>query len=199
MKKILVFIMCSFMVFTTVACSNKNTTKENTNTIKETTTKSKNEGEEFISIDTLKEIPQFKSKDVKGNEITNKIFKNSKLTLINMWGTWCGPCVGELPYLQKLSETMKKKNVNVIGIVEDGKNNVKGVEDILKQKKVKYTNIIPSDKLYDDLISLISAYPTSIIVNDKGKIVSEIISGAKSTEQYIKIVDKILEKEKESE
>ncbi|AUS07329.1 thioredoxin [Tamlana carrageenivorans] len=40
--------------------------------------------------------------------------ENDKIHVINFWATWCGPCVKELPYFEKINETYKDKNVEVL-------------------------------------------------------------------------------------
>ena len=66
----------------------------------------------------------FSTVDLDGNEVTDDIFRNKKLTVINIWGTFCGPCVNELPELESWSEEMPD-DVQIIGLVGD----VNGVDD----------------------------------------------------------------------
>ncbi|WMM23399.1 TlpA disulfide reductase family protein [Tissierella sp. MB52-C2] len=149
---------------------------------------------EIISLETLKTIPQFKSTDVYGKEVSSEIFKDSKLTLINLWGTWCSPCVAELPDLGKLYEEVKDKGVNVVGVVEDGMKNEEAVKEILNKTNVTFTNIVPDEKFYDDFMSLCGSFPTSLLVGSNGDVVGEIISGARTKEEYMKLIDEALEK-----
>ena len=41
----------------------------------------------------------FESQDLDGNKITSDIFSNNIITMINIWGTFCGPCIREMPEL----------------------------------------------------------------------------------------------------
>lgn len=152
------------------------------------------EENDIISIETLKGIPEFKCTDVNGNEVSNEIFKDSKITLVNLWGTWCGPCVAELPSLQEIYDEGKDKGVSVVGIVEDGMNNEEEVKKILEQSNVKFINIVPDEKFYDDFVTLCSSYPASLLVDSDGNVVSELISGPRTKEEYKELIDEALEK-----
>lgn len=172
-NKFLISLICISLCTSITACStsSKKTVENSKPTIaNETKVDNNQESEEYISLETMNSIPEFKCKDINGNEVTNEIFKDKKLTLINFWGTWWGPCVAELPNMQDAYDEIKDTDVNIIGIVEDGKNNEPTVKKILSTKNVSYTNIIADDQLYDDLVCLVGAFPTSILVNDKGEI-----------------------------
>lgn len=61
--------------------------------------------------------------DTNGKKISLSDFKG-KVVLVDVWATWCGPCRGELPYLKKLEEEMKGKEVVFIGVSLDEQKNV---------------------------------------------------------------------------
>lgn len=82
-----------------------------------------------------------------------------------------------MPDMQGAYEEIKDKDVNIVGFIEDGASAKDTAKKILSQQKVTYTNIIPDEKLYDDLISLVGSFPTSILVNDKGEIEKVIYPG----------------------
>lgn len=137
---------------------------------------------------------KFKTKTLEGKEIDSSIFKDSKLTMINVWGTFCSPCIAELPDLQKLSEEVKSQNVSVIGIVSDtpDKDNEELAKEILSKKGVKYTNIIPDKTITDNILKKISLVPTTLFVDSKGNVVGDLIVGSKGTAEYKKeIVDRL--------
>ena len=52
-----------------------------------------------ISIGMPKQMPAFIAKDLQGNEITESIFAEKDLTVVNIWGTFCPPCIAEMPEL----------------------------------------------------------------------------------------------------
>ena len=89
-------------------------------------------------------FPAFETTDTKGNKVTEKIFADKDITMVNVWGTFCGPCINEMPELQKIYERLPK-NANLIGIVADVPEGMKdGVDNanyIEKQTGVKYTNL----------------------------------------------------------
>ncbi len=59
-------------------------------------------------------LPKFKVKDLKGRTWKLSHLKG-KATLINVWATWCPPCRLELPYVQKLHETIEgRPNLQVL-------------------------------------------------------------------------------------
>ena len=56
---------------------------------------------------------------IRDRDYTEKVFSDYDLTLVNIFTTWCSPCVNEIPELEKLYEEMKEKGVGVVGVVLD--------------------------------------------------------------------------------
>ena len=139
---------------------------------------------------------EFENETIDGEKFTNEDFKNHDLTLVNIWGTWCGPCVAELPELQKIYEEYKDKGVNVAGIVTDTRVNGKKDENAIEAAKtifektgVKYTQMIPDEGEFSESLFYIQAYPTTIFVDKEGKIVGDPIMGAQDYEGWKKTVE----------
>lgn len=121
----------------------------------------------------------FNAKTLDGKDISSDIFKDYDLTLVNLWGTFCDPCIAEMPDINKLYEEFKDKNVNVIGIVGDtpNKDNEELARKIIKNEKVTYTNIIPDKSLEEGIIKEVSGYPTTFFVDKNGNVIGETIVG----------------------
>ena len=197
MKKLFVLGIAIMMAGAISACNAGNkTANESVSTEAQTDSKKADTSESADSkkADESKAADSKKEdvKTVEGGEISNDVFKDSKLTVVNVWGSWCGPCVQEIPELQKLSENMKDKNVNVIGIAQDAGSNFQAVKEVLDKSKVTYQNIIPSGPTEDFVMSL-QAFPTTFFVDSQGKIVYAI-QGSKNLEGFTQIVDDLLSK-----
>ena len=199
MKKLFVLGMAIMMAGAISACNAGNkTANESVSTesqVNSSESADSKKADESKATDSKKEdvsFPEFSAKTVEGGEISNDVFKDSKLTVVNVWGSWCGPCVQEIPELQKLSENMKDKNVNVIGIAQDAGSNFQAVKEVLDKSKVTYQNIIPSGPTEDFVMSL-QAFPTTFFVDSQGKIVYAI-QGSKNLEGFTQIVDDLLSK-----
>ena len=50
----------------------------------------------------------FTVEDIEGNEVTHEVFADADLTVINIWGTFCGPCIQEMPDLGALSQELRR-------------------------------------------------------------------------------------------
>lgn len=144
-----------------------------------------------VNVSEMKTVPDFKVKDIKGKTVTQAVFSKNKLTLVNVWGTYCSPCLEEMPDLEKIYKEYSAKGVGVIGIAEDGKLQEPQVNEILKKANVTYENLIPSDDFTNDFISHESGVPYSFTVDSHGKIL-EFTMGAHSKKEYEALINKDL-------
>ena len=144
----------------------------------------------------------FSGSDLDGNPVTSEIFAENKVTMLNIWGTFCGPCIREMPDLAKLNEENKDKNFEVVGIIIDildqkGKvdSGIKAnAELIIKKTGADYIHIIPSDEMNNGWLKDIQAVPTTIFVDSNGKQIGKPYVGFRSQKDWQKILDKILNK-----
>ncbi len=103
--------------------------------------------------------------------------QNGRWVLVNVWATWCRPCVAETPELVALHQSLKEKPFSLIGISADymtsptAEEALKKVRNFSTQYQIQYPNVIYSGST-DDLtarFSLGGTIPTSILYNPQGK------------------------------
>ena len=61
---------------------------------------------------------KFSAKDIDGKNVSEKVFADSKITMVNVWGTFCGPCIREMPDLGVLNKKYGD-DFQIVGIVID--------------------------------------------------------------------------------
>jgi peroxiredoxin len=102
--------------------------------------------------------------------------KTDKLRLINIWATWCGPCVSEFPEFVIMNRMYNARDFELITISADEPSKKEKVHDFLKKKQAANTNyIFTGDNKYK-LIEAVDpnwqgALPYTVLVEPGGKIV----------------------------
>lgn len=112
--------------------------------------------------------PEFKYTDVNGKEVSLSDLKG-KYVYIDVWATWCWPCLGEIPHLKKLEEKMHKKKIVFVSISID-------------KKKADWEKMVKDDELTGIQLhnggnqTLMEAFnitgiPRFILLDKKGKVI----------------------------
>ena len=127
-------------------------------------------------------FPAFEGTDFDGNAISDSIFSEHAVTLVNFWFNECSPCVEELPTLNELNKTLQEKGGTLIGInTEVFDNNEEAIataKDLLATQGASYTNLIlSSDSEAGKYASGIMSFPTTLIIDRNGNIVGDPIIG----------------------
>ena len=121
----------------------------------------------------------FETSDLNGDPVTaQELFSAHTVTMVNVWASWCPPCVRELPELQRLNGEFAEKNCAIVGFLIDG-DEAQGLADAkarLQEAGVTYTILLPCDELNE--IFSVQAVPTSFFVDSAGHLVGEPIVGA---------------------
>jgi len=139
-----------------------------------------------------KSVPAFNAKTTDGAPVTNEIFATKKITIVNIWGTFCPPCIAEMPDLAEMSRNLPA-DAQIIGLVCDATDNspqVQKAQQILQQAGADFVNIIPDEQLIKFLDG-VEAVPTTVFVNGKGEVVGKAIIGA-NVEDYKRELETLL-------
>lgn len=123
----------------------------------------------------------FTATTTNGEEVTEEVFAAYDITMVNIWATWCSPCVSEMDELQEVYVSMPE-NVNLISICYDGKSETDLANEILSENGVEFLAIIPDDSLEEHVIRTLQYFPTTIFVDSEGNIIGDYIEGAPSSD-----------------
>lgn len=140
----------------------------------------------------------FTATSVDGRSIDSEsLFAKADITMINLWGTHCGPCISEMPDLARLNDDYSGKGVQVVGIVCDvnGKDSqlVDSARNIISQTGADYLHLMVSDSLKSDLLSNVSVVPVTIFVDSEGRYLRDRVVGARSYDNWKDCLDEILD------
>lgn len=143
-------------------------------------------------------VGQFTTKDVFGTTYDQTVFSGYDLTLVNIFATWCSPCVQEMPVLEQLRQEYADKGVKlgIVAMVMDAKTaNGTDTEVIAKAKQLaensgaQFPFLLPDETMLNGRLEGIMAYPESFFVDGNGNIVSEPYVGANTQEGWSEIVE----------
>lgn len=142
-------------------------------------------------------LTSFATLDLFGEQKDPSMFADYKYTLVNVWGTYCNPCIRVMPETEKLYQEYKDKGLGVAAIVVDTRDDsgavsmeqVEYAQQLVDQQGVTYPNLLPSDSLMADLLSRVSVTPSYFFVDSKGEIVSSIYEGGRSDDEWGKIIE----------
>ena len=145
-------------------------------------------------------LGDFSIQDVAGETYTPDMFADYELTLVNVFTTWCTPCIREIPELEKLHREMADQGVQVAGIVLDAAGQsgetdeeaVKKAKLLAEKAEVTYPFLIPDAGYLNGRLAGISAVPETFFVDKEGNIVGETYSGSRSYDDWKSIVEKEL-------
>lgn len=184
MKKLLCFVLSIVMLFVFAACGNKG---DETSEPSDATAQTEEKAGLFSS---------FTSETLDGEKADESIFKGKKVTMVNIWATFCGPCIREMPDLQKLHEDYADKGFQVVGIVCDiyDESYLETAKDIVNQTGVKYVSLLPSESLNEAKLNSVTSVPETLFVDETGAVIAGPYIGSNSYENWATIIDDILAK-----
>ncbi|MBE0423712.1 MAG: TlpA family protein disulfide reductase [Lutibacter sp.] len=113
--------------------------------------------------------PTFELYDINNNLVTLESLRG-KLVYIDIWATWCIPCINEIPALKELESEFKNKNIQFVSIcLKDSKEQF---EKMVKEKKLGGIQLFAPDEnitFFKDYF--LSGIPRFILIDKNGKII----------------------------
>ncbi|MGE6629484.1 thiol-disulfide oxidoreductase ResA [Bacillus sp. NPDC077027] len=127
----------------------------------------------FAKQDRVKEgsiAPNFVLQSVKGDRIELNDLKGKGIFL-NFWGTWCGPCKQEFPYMANQYKQFKDLGVEIVA-VNVGESNI-AVKNFMDAYGVNFPVAMDKDRQVTEAYD-ITPLPTTFLINPEGKVIKVI-------------------------
>ena len=138
----------------------------------------------------------FTGTTLEGATLTSECFADSKLTMINVWATFCGPCINEMPDLGEIAKEYQIQDFQLIGIISDVMEGAQGdtyteAKEIIAETGANYTHLMLNEELYMNLVGASDSVPTTYFFNQKGECLGYLV-GAQSKATWKQIIDGLL-------
>lgn len=117
--------------------------------------------------------PVFNYENFKGGETALADLKG-KYVYIDVWATWCGPCIGEIPSLKKMEHEFEDSNIEFVSISIDEKPDYQTWRTMVEQKELGGTQLMSDNAWKSKFVEeyAIEGIPRFILLDPEGNIVS---------------------------
>ena len=126
--------------------------------------------------------PKFTLRDLNGNIVSLSDYKG-KIILLDFWATWCGPCVGSFPGMQKLQDRYKDdESIKFLFIdtMEKGDNVIQKVQEFIAKKNYTFHVLLDMEETATSRYKVLGI-PTKFVIDPMGNIRFRI-KGSKDNE-----------------
>lgn len=141
----------------------------------------------------------FETRDMEGNTVSAELFTQSRLTMVNVWATYCNPCLREMPELGELAGEYASDEFQIVGVISDmpegtNQKTLDLVAELIDKTDADYTHLLLSESLYYALLTDVTAVPTTFFIDQDGTILDTVI-GAMEKSAWEEKINGLLEKE----
>ena len=126
------------------------------------------------------------------------ILSGKKLTMVNVWATYCNPCIAEMPELAKLHLDYADKGFQIVGMISDVGNaeftdhdGLDFARQIIDKTGADYLHVVPGEGMFYGILSEITAVPTTFFIDESGTILRTEV-GSRNYAGWAAIVDELL-------
>jgi len=131
----------------------------------------------------------FNTKTLDGQTFGSADLKDAKLVMVNFFEPWCGPCIREMPDIEKLYSEYKNRGLAVVGVFYS-----EGMDDSVREVVSTTGVTYPIVRGNSELEAQMSAYvPTTFFMDGDGRVIESQIIGAKDYETWKGIIEGLLE------
>lgn len=139
---------------------------------------------------------EFTAVNLEGEEVDQSIIQGNKVTMVNVWATFCYPCLSEMPDLGKLAADYADEGFGIVGVVTDVQQGddemVAEAADIVADTGAAYPHLAVSDSLINAILRDVQYVPTTYFVDENGACIARAVVGSNSYDRWAATVEELL-------
>ncbi|MCF6218592.1 MAG: TlpA family protein disulfide reductase [Gammaproteobacteria bacterium] len=120
---------------------------------------------------TINDLPLM---DLQGGAVSYSPVEG-KVTVLNLWATWCPPCREEMPSLQRLADDLPDDQYQLVGIAMDHDDHL--VREFLAERNVVFSNLLDATEDVITQTLSVQGLPSTLIINEQGRVIAVIPGG----------------------
>ena len=138
---------------------------------------------------------------IAGYTVKDLDIKDNKVTMINFWGTFCGPCLSEMPALGEIERRYKDKGFEIVGLTTDvadleGNYDESTIDDaraIIEDTGITYPILVAPAQLMVDIG--LQYVPTTYFLDSEGNVLGSPEIGSKTSAEWEDVINRYLSEE----
>jgi thiol-disulfide isomerase/thioredoxin len=127
-----------------------------------------------LKVKVGEKFPDLVVKDLKHHDVTLS-FESGKITVLNFWATWCGPCRHEMPSLDHLAGLLDDTKFRVVGVSVDQDTHL--VREFLIDRKIYFENYLDGHMINTNKRIGIRAFPSTFLIGGDGRLLKIVEGG----------------------
>lgn len=136
-----------------------------------------------------------------GTGVDETLFTGQKLTMVNIWGTFCGYCIQEMPDLAELNEQYADRGFQIVGVIGDiasldgvpTDEERQTIDSLIDKTGADYLHLLPMGDTVKLFLANTRAYPTTFFLDSAGNMLTKPVEGAQSRGNWVKLIEALLD------
>ena len=134
-----------------------------------------------------KAAPGFSGSTLRGDQPISSAILSGKVGVVNFWGSWCGPCLGEQPGLEALAKEFASKPVQFVG-VNTRRDQKAAALAFVDQFGVTYPSVFNPDSSIAFSFR-VRFMPATFVIDRQGRVAAEFIGAIQSMSELRALID----------
>ena len=130
-----------------------------------------------------------------GTPVTENVFSGSRVVMVNVWATFCGPCINEMPELSRLASEYAPEDLKIIGLVGDvyNRTDLDKALSIIEETGADYLHLLPTEYSGPRFLESLEYFPSTWFLDADGNLLTkQPIVGSNNYNGWKKIIDAYL-------